>query len=107
MIKHEKKLLVEKQNKTKLMIEAVKEYQDLLIRLRQLKAENKLSHSMKSKLEGLEECEHLIKHLGLKDVNHQRELLKNFIPYYREELLNGNAKKRGDEIVDSYLKNFN
>jgi hypothetical protein len=42
------------------MIETKEEYKELLKRLQNLDSKNKLSKHLKSKLEGLEECENLI-----------------------------------------------
>jgi hypothetical protein len=79
------------------MIETVKEYHELLNRLRELNSEDRLSNHMKSKLEGLEECEGLVKNLDLGDVVGRSEQLPfDFVKWYSgmEEQKILNAYKR-------------
>ncbi|NQY42636.1 MAG: hypothetical protein HRT87_04745 [Legionellales bacterium] len=45
------------------MIHSKEEYQSLIMRLRGLRDQNKLSKHLESKLEGLEECQELINKL--------------------------------------------
>lgn len=89
------------------MIETVQEYQDLLKRLRELKAENKLSRSVKSKLEGLEECEQLVKNFGLGGVSNQREPLIAFCKGLGEDGFNRLGRGQIETVVDNHIKAIN